>query len=162
MSIPKILVTLLIAAFATLASAASTETATTLRAIDLKARAATDATTVIAVPAKTTANVVERKGAWVHVRVGKSEGWAKLSDLRMNKTAKAAGANGQSEADRQVNLASGDRDPSVATAVSGIDGNGPPPNARDYDRANGRSAKDTSVPSGKGGALDAVVKGLFK
>jgi hypothetical protein len=63
------------------------EPAVTVRAVDLKAKAASDAKSVASLPVNTTVDLVKREGAWVQLRSGKDLGWAKLFDVRL------AGAN---------------------------------------------------------------------
>src|ERR1700692_3162753 len=62
---------------------ACAEPAGTIRAVELKAQAASDAKTVASLPANTTVDLVKREGAWVQLASGADLGWAKLFDVRL-------------------------------------------------------------------------------
>jgi hypothetical protein len=99
------------------------EPAVTIKAVDLKAQAASDAKTVASLPANTTVDLVDRQGAWVQLRSGNDVGWGKLFDVRLaganTGPAKGGGANSLGQV---LGLASGQRGASVTTGVRGLDG----------------------------------------
>jgi hypothetical protein len=115
-------VTLFFFVLALIAPGVLAEPAVTIRAIDLKAKAASDAKTVASLPANTSVDLLKREGAWVELKSGKDHGWAKLFDIRLAgaQTAPAKGSAGKSVGDT-VGLLSGARGASVTTGVRGLD-----------------------------------------
>ena len=114
------------------------EPAVTIKAVDLKAQAASDAKTVASLPANTTVDLVDRQGAWVQLRSGNDVGWGKLFDVRLaganTGPAKGGGANSMGQV---LGLASGQRGASVTTGVRGLDEDmlrRAAPNAAEFDR----------------------------
>jgi hypothetical protein len=104
------------------AALASAEPAVTVKQVELKATAASDAKTVVTIPAETTVELVQRQGAWVQLRSGKVAGWAKLFDIRLASTGGPAPAKGSGNSVAQtLNLGAGNRDSSVTTGVRGFD-----------------------------------------
>ena len=111
----------LLLAFALAATGVGAEPATTIRAVELKAKAASDAKTIASLPVNTSVDLVRREGAWVQLRSGKDLGWAKLFDIRLagaNTGPAKAGGNSVGEV---LGLASGQRGASVTTGVRGLD-----------------------------------------
>jgi hypothetical protein len=103
------------------ASGAGAEPATTIRAVDLKARAASDAKTVASLPVNTNVDLVRREGAWVQLRSGKDLGWAKLFDIRLAGANTGSAKGGGNSLGDVLGLASGQRGASVTTGVRGLD-----------------------------------------
>lgn len=97
------------------------EPAVTIKAIDLKAQAASDAQSVASLPVNTQVDLVQRVGAWVQLRSGSDLGWAKLFDVRLAGAQTAPGKGGSNSLGQLLDLASGQRDPSVTTGVRGLD-----------------------------------------
>jgi hypothetical protein len=114
--------TLFVLALVFIASLAGAEPAVTIKAVELKAKAASDAKTIASLPANTTVDLVKREGAWVQLKSGKDVGWAKLFDIRLAsaQTAPAKGSAGKNIGDT-VGLLSGARGASVTTGVRGLD-----------------------------------------
>ena len=113
----------LVPALALVAWLAHAEPAVTIKAVELKAQAASDAKTVASLPANTTVDLVERQGAWVQLRSGNDVGWGKLFDVRLAGaiTGPTKGGGAKSLGD-VLGLASGQRGASVTTGVRGLDG----------------------------------------
>jgi len=97
------------------------EPATTIRAVDLKARAASDAKTIASLPLNTSVDLVRREGAWVQLRSGKDVGWAKLFDIRLAGANTGPAKGGSNSLGDVLGLASGQRGASVTTGVRGLD-----------------------------------------
>jgi hypothetical protein len=120
---PRLVALLVVLAAALAASLTRAEPAVTIKAVDLKAQAASDAKTVASLPANTTVELVERQGAWVQLRSGSDIGWGKLFDVRLAGAStgptKGGGANSLGQV---LGLASGQRGASVTTGVRGLDG----------------------------------------
>ena len=112
----------LIPALAIVAWLAHAEPAVTIKAVDLKAQAASDAKTVASLPANTTVDLVERQGAWVQLRSGNDVGWGKLFDVRLAGTNTGSTKGGAKSLGDVLGLASGQRGASVTTGVRGLDG----------------------------------------
>jgi hypothetical protein len=109
-------------AMAIAAALAWAEPAVTVKQVELKATPASDAKTVVTVPAETTVELVQRQGAWVQLKSGKVTGWAKLFDVRLASTGGTTPAKGGGNSLAQtLNLAAGNRDSSVTTGVRGFD-----------------------------------------
>ncbi|HEY7902059.1 MAG TPA: hypothetical protein VIH36_01295 [Casimicrobiaceae bacterium] len=104
-------------AFAPMALA---ETATTIRAVDLKATPHADAKSVGSVAADSTVEVLSRQGAWVHIKLGRETGWTKLFDIRAVTSGAPARKTSDGIADT-LGLAMGTRGSSVTTGVRGLD-----------------------------------------
>jgi hypothetical protein len=113
------LVTLAVAFAAWLAWA---EPAVTIKPVDLKAQAASDAKTVASLPANTTVDLVARQGAWVQLRSGNDVGWGKLFDVRLAGATTGPAKAGANSLGQVLGLASGQRGASVTTGVRGLDG----------------------------------------
>ena len=113
---------LFVLALVLVASLAGAEPAVTIKAVELKAKAASDAKTIASLPANTTVDLVKREGAWVQLKSGKDLGWAKLFDIRLAsaQTSPAKGSAGKNIGDT-VGLLSGARGASVTTGVRGLD-----------------------------------------
>ena len=103
------------------ASGAGAEPATTIRSVDLKVRAASDAKTVASLPVNTSVDLVRREGAWVQLRSGKDLGWAKLFDIRLAGANTGSAKGGGNSLGDVLGLASGQRGASVTTGVRGLD-----------------------------------------
>jgi hypothetical protein len=115
------------AAFVIIAAAfapwlAYAEPAITIKAVDLKAQAASDAKTVASLPANTSVDLVERQGAWVQLRSGNDVGWGKLFDVRLAGANTGSTKGGAKSLGDVLGLASGQRGASVTTGVRGLDG----------------------------------------
>lgn len=104
------------------AHGALAESAVTVRAVELKLHPASDAKTVVSLPAETAVDVVTRQGAWVQLKSGRTSGWTKLFDIRAAASAAPAAAkkSGSGIADT-LGLAMGTRGSSVTTGVRGLD-----------------------------------------
>lgn len=103
------------------AQTAFAEPAVTIRAVDLKAKPASDAKVVKSLPAESTVDVVSRQGAWVHLKSGNASGWAKLFDIRSPQSAAAPSKSGSNGIADTLGLAMGTRGSSVTTGVRGLD-----------------------------------------
>ena len=114
--------TLLFLALVLFAQGVIAEPAVTLRAVELKAKAAFDAKTVASLPTNTSVDLVKREGAWVQLKSGKDTGWAKLFDIRLAgaQTAPSKSSGSKTLGDT-VGLLSGARGASVTTGVRGLD-----------------------------------------
>jgi hypothetical protein len=97
------------------------EPAVTIRAVDLKAKAASDAKSIASLPANATVDLVKREGAWVQLRSGKDLGWAKLFDVRLAGANTGPAKGGGDSLGQVLGLASGNRGASVTTGVRGLD-----------------------------------------
>jgi hypothetical protein len=102
------------------AALAQAEPAVTIKAVDLKEQAASDAKTVASLPANASVDLVKREGAWVQLTSGKDTGWAKLFDVRLAgaQTAPAKSSGGVGDL---LGLVTGQRSASVTTGVRGLD-----------------------------------------
>ena len=119
------------------ASVVGAEPATTIRAVDLKARAASDAKTIASLPINTSVDLVRREGAWVQLRSGKDLGWAKLFDIRLAGATTGPTKGGSNSLGDVLGLASGQRGASVTTGVRGLDEDmlrRAQPNAAEFDK----------------------------
>jgi hypothetical protein len=114
--------TLLFLVLALFAPGVIAEPAVTIRSVELKAKAASDAKSVASLPANTSVDLVKREGAWVQLKSGKDTGWAKLFDIRLAgaQTAPTKSSGGNALGDT-VGLLSGARGASVTTGVRGLD-----------------------------------------
>jgi hypothetical protein len=97
------------------------EPAVTIKAVDLKAQAASDAKTVASLPTNTQVDLVQRVGAWVQLRSGTDLGWAKLFDVRLAGAVTGPNKGGGNSLGEMLGLASGQRGTSVTTGVRGLD-----------------------------------------
>jgi len=97
------------------------EPAVTIKVVDLKAQAASDAKTVASLPANTTVDLVKREGAWVQLASGADLGWTKLFDVRLAGAATGPTKGGGNSLGQVLGLASGNRGASVTTGVRGLD-----------------------------------------
>jgi len=96
------------------------ETASILRATDLKKDPATDAATVATLAEGAPVDAMERKGGWVRVKAGAAEGWVRLLALRYGGT--GAARQGDSGASQLFNVArTGSSGTQVTTGVRGLD-----------------------------------------
>lgn len=100
---------------------AHAEPAVTIKAVALKAQAASDAPTVASLPANTQVDLVQRAGAWVQLHSGSDSGWAKLFDIRLAGAVTGPNKGGDNSLGQLLGIASGQRDPSVTTGVRGLD-----------------------------------------
>lgn len=103
------------------AHVALAESAVTVRAVELKLHPASDARTVVSLPAETAVDVVTRQGAWVQLKSGRTSGWTKLFDIRAAAATAPAGKRGSSGIADTLGLAMGTRGSSVTTGVRGLD-----------------------------------------
>ena len=101
----------------------SADPAVAVRHFDLKQTPASDAKSVATLAAGASVDVLKREGAWVQLKAGNDTGWTKLFDIKMGTgaVAPAAKSSGLSGIAQTLNLATGDRDASVATGVRGLD-----------------------------------------
>jgi hypothetical protein len=114
--------TLLFLALALVAPGVIAEPAVTIRAVELKAKAASDAKTIASLPTNTTVDLIKREGAWVELKSGKDRGWAKLFDIRLASAQTAPSkSSGNTAFGDTVGLLSGTRGTSVTTGVRGLD-----------------------------------------
>lgn len=111
----------LLPVLALVAWSAHAEPAVTIKAVDLKAQAASDASTIASLPANTQVDLVQRVGAWVQLRSGSDLGWAKLFDIRLAGASTGPTKGGDNSLGQLLGLASGQRGPSVTTGVRGLD-----------------------------------------
>ncbi len=100
---------------------ARAEPAFTIKAVELKAQAASDAKTIASLPVNTQVDLVQRTGAWVQLRSGADLGWAKLFDVRLAGANTGANKGGGNSLGEVFGLASGQRGASVTTGVRGLD-----------------------------------------
>jgi len=108
----------LLVCFALLPGISFSETASVIRATELKKEPATDAATITALPENAMVDAGERKGGWVRVKAGKAEGWVRLLTLRYGGTAQG----GDSGAGQLFNVArTGSSGTQVTTGVRGLD-----------------------------------------
>jgi len=97
------------------------EPAVTIKSVDLKAQAASDAKTVATLPMNTQVELVKREGAWVQLSSGSDLGWAKLFDIRLAGASTGPSKGGGNQLGQVLGLASGQRGASVTTGVRGLD-----------------------------------------
>ena len=96
------------------------EPATVIRATELKAEPASDATTVAQLAEKTPVDVLERKGGWTRVKAGGAQGWVKMLVLRYDATGGAK--RGDTGVAQAFNVArTGSSGTQVTTGVRGLD-----------------------------------------
>jgi len=138
------------------------EPAVTVKQIELKATPASDAKTIVTLPAQSGVDLVQRQGAWVQLKSGQSTGWAKLFDIRLGTgSAPTAASNpgGANSLAQTLNLASGNRGASVTTGVRGLDADmlsRAVPNAQEFATLVGYSAtKEQSQSFARAGKLEA-------
>ncbi|MEO8848847.1 MAG: hypothetical protein ABI440_09505 [Casimicrobiaceae bacterium] len=152
----KVATTACIALLLLVAPLALASPAVTVRAIELKAKPASDAKVVISLPAEAPVDVVTRQGAWVELKSGRTTGWAKLFDIRDAQAAAAGTARkGDGVADT-LNLAMGTRGASVTTGVRGLDADmleRATPNAQEFSKmtsyARSKAEADAFARSGR-------------
>jgi len=96
------------------------ETATVIRATDLKQEPASDSATVAALAEQTAVEVLERKSGWIRVKAAGGDGWVRMLALRLGGAAAAKpGASGLSQ---MFNVArTGTSGTQVTTGVRGLD-----------------------------------------
>jgi len=96
------------------------EPATVIRATELKADPASDATTVAQLAENTAVDALERKGGWTKVKTKSGEGWVKMLALRYG--ASSAPRSGDSGIGRLFSAArTGSSGTTVTTGVRGLD-----------------------------------------
>lgn len=66
------------------APAIAAETATTVRAVELKKTPAPDAETLGELPVQTQVDILKRQGGWSQVKSGNQSGWVRLLSLKLN------------------------------------------------------------------------------
>ena len=94
--------------------------ATLLRATDLKRAPATDAESVVSLPANAKVDALERKGGWTRVKAAEGEGWVKMLALRYEGA--GSGRSGDSGVAQLFNVArTGSSGTQVTTGVRGLD-----------------------------------------
>jgi hypothetical protein len=140
------------------AHVALAEPAVTVRAIELRAQPASDAKSVLSLPAESAVDVVNRQGAWVQLKSARVTGWAKLFDIRAGATgAPAAAKKGGNGVAETLGLAMGTRGSSVTTGVRGLDADmlaRATPNAQGYATlASYARSKDQANAFAKAGRL---------
>ena len=96
------------------------ESATVIRATDLKQEPASDSTTVAALPENTAVEALERKSGWTRVKAASGEGWVRMLSLRFGSaTAPTPGASGLTQ---MFSVArTGTSGTQVTTGVRGLD-----------------------------------------
>lgn len=98
------------------------ETATLVRATDLKKDPATDAPTVAQLAESSKVEALERKGGWTRVKAGTAEGWVKMLSLRFGGTGTGEAKQGDSGVSQLLNVArTGTSGTQVTTGVRGLD-----------------------------------------
>ncbi len=96
------------------------QTATVVRATDLKKDPATDAPTVAQLAENAKVEALERKGGWTRVKAAASEGWVKMLALRFGGPGEAK--QGDSGVSQLLNVArTGTSGTQVTTGVRGLD-----------------------------------------
>lgn len=117
----KFLIACLCALLLGTAPAFAAETATTVRAVELKKSPAPDAETLGELPAQSQVDVLQRQGGWSLVKSGNQSGWMRLLSLKLN-----AKGGGQVQEEGGGFFASlfgfGRRSTSGASATTGIRG----------------------------------------
>jgi hypothetical protein len=94
--------------------------ATLIRATELKRLPATDAESVVALPANARVDALERKGGWTRVKAAEGEGWVKMLALRYEGA--GSGKSGDSGIAQIFNVArTGSSGTQVTTGVRGLD-----------------------------------------
>ena len=96
------------------------QTATVVRATDLKKDPATDAPTVAQLAENAKVEALERKGGWTRVKAAAAEGWVKMLALRFGGPGEAK--QGDSGVSQLLNAArTGTSGTQVTTGVRGLD-----------------------------------------
>lgn len=98
-------------------TALAAESATLLKADDLKAEPFRDAKTVSVLAAGSSVSVLKKDGGWLQVQAGKSKGWVRMLSVRQGAAAKSA-----SGASQLAGLASGRAGTGKVVATTGIRG----------------------------------------
>lgn len=94
--------------------------ATLIRAAELKRSPASDAETVVQLPANASVEALERKGGWTRVKAAGGEGWVKMLALRYDGA--GTGKSGDSGISQLFNVArTGSSGTQVTTGVRGLD-----------------------------------------
>jgi hypothetical protein len=94
--------------------------ATLIRATELKRSPASDAQTVVTLPAESSVEALERKGGWTRVKASGGEGWVKMLALRYQGS--GSGKSGDSGLVQLFNVArTGSSGTQVTTGVRGLD-----------------------------------------
>jgi hypothetical protein len=117
----RLVLVLSIPALAFAAWLACAEPAVTIKSVELKAQAASDARTVATLPVNTQVDLVKREGAWVQLSSGSDLGWAKLFDIRLSGASTGPTKGSGNQLGQVLGLASGQRGASVTTGVRGLD-----------------------------------------
>ena len=73
------------------------QSATVIRATDLKQEPATDSATLAALPENASVDALERKGGWTRVKSTSGEGWVRMLALRYKAGSAKAGDSGAKE-----------------------------------------------------------------
>jgi len=156
----------LLLALALVAPIVCAEPAVTIKPVDLKSKAASDAKTIASLPINTMVDLVKREGAWVQLRSGKDLGWAKLFDIRLAGANTGPAKGGGSQLGQVLGLASGQRGASVTTGVRGLDEDmlrRATPNAAEFNKlASYASSKEQAQAFAKAGNLQARTVELLK
>jgi hypothetical protein len=98
----------------------SADPATLIRATELKRSPASDAETVVELPANAGVEALERKGGWTRVQASGNEGWVKMLALRYQ--GPGTGRSGDSGITQLFNVArTGSSGTQVTTGVRGLD-----------------------------------------
>ncbi len=106
--------------FLLLPAVCAADPATLIRATDLKRSPATDAESVVALPANARVDALERKGGWTRVKASEGEGWVKMLALRYEGAGSAK--SGDSGIAQLFNVArTGSSGTQVTTGVRGLD-----------------------------------------
>ena len=106
--------------FLLLPAVCAADPATLIRATDLKRSPATDAESVVALPANTRVDALERRGGWTRVKAAEGQGWVKMLTLRYEGAGSAK--SGDSGIAQLFNVArTGSSGTQVTTGVRGLD-----------------------------------------
>jgi hypothetical protein len=144
------------------AAAPVTETGSTLRAADLKAKPFLDADTVVKLPERAEVQILTRQGAWMQVKTKDNKtGYIRLLQVRLNASDSALAA-ARPPSDRSVAVASPLPGPTAATATTGVRGfseedlKASKPNKAEYDKMKGLAATpDQAIALATAGQLVA-------
>ena len=106
--------------FLVIPAVCAADPATLIRATELRRSPATDADSVVSLPANTQVDAVERKGGWTRIKATAGEGWVKMLALRYEGAGSAK--SGDSGIAQLFNVArTGSSGTQVTTGVRGLD-----------------------------------------
>jgi uncharacterized protein YgiM (DUF1202 family) len=103
------------------AAPAAAERAAVIRAGDLKAKPAIDASTVASLAANQSVNVLGRQVGWVQVETGGKNGWVRMLNLRMEAATGTAKPAPRRAGASPASLFTGSSGKTVTTGIKGMD-----------------------------------------